>query len=232
MDRLSQYLHGLPTHEVQALLPQGWAAVAQLFPTLWPVVERGAEPPRRLESPDPQQGRRQAFAALREFFVRLATRHAVVLCIDDLQWGDGDSAGYLTELLRPPAPPALLFVGRYRTEDVETSPLLRVLLPWHARAGSAAAVVQVAVDALDPPAARDLAAALLGAADLGGVARADAIAKDAGGHPLFIHELVREVQGGGGLRSLPPQQMPCPRRIRTQRRSLPLRHGTDARSRR
>jgi eukaryotic-like serine/threonine-protein kinase len=197
MDRLSQYLQGLPTHEVQALLPQDWAAVAQLFPVLWPVVERRAEPPRRMEHLDPQEGRRQAFAALREFFARLAARHSIVLCIDDLQWGDGDSAGFLTELLRPPAPPALLFVGCYRTEDAETSPLLRILLPWHARAGSAASVVQVAVEALDPPAARDLAAALLGAADPGRVARADAIAKDAGGHPLFIHELVWDVQGGG-----------------------------------
>ena len=125
MDRLSQYLHGLPIHEVQTLLPQAWAAVAQLFPTLGPVGERGAEPAPRLEPLDPQEGRQQACAALREFFARLAARHPVVLCIDDLQWGDSDSAELLTELLRPPAPPALLFVGCYRTEDAATSPLLR-----------------------------------------------------------------------------------------------------------
>ena len=56
MDRLSQYLHGLPIHEVQALLPQAWAAVAQLFPTLGPVGERGAEPAPRLEPPRPPGG--------------------------------------------------------------------------------------------------------------------------------------------------------------------------------
>ena len=209
VDTLSQYLHGLPWPEVQALLPHDVAALTWLFPVLGSVAGRGAEPPHHPESPDPQEVRRQAFVALRELFMRLAARHPVVLCIDDLQWGDGDSAALLAELLRPPAPPALLFIGCYRTEEAETSPLLQALLPWHARAGSAAAVAQIAVEALDPSDARELAMALLGEVDPGKTARAEVIAEDAGGHPFFIHELVREVkEGGGWVRLTSPAILP------------------------
>ena len=190
IDALSRYLNRLPKGEVEALLPTNVQALGRLFPALrrlQPVVRAQR---KVLNIPEEREQKRRARTALRELLERLAHRKPLVLYIDDLQWGDRDSAELISEMLRPPDPPPLLLLGSYRSEDKDSSPLLEDLLNSpHVQEG--ADVREIAVEELPEDDAYQLALHLLGerSAPLEAVARV--IARESAGSPYFVAELVR-----------------------------------------
>lgn len=189
VDALSEYLKRLPPLEAERVLPRDMLALARLFPVLREVGELATARARVLGIPDSQELRRRAFAALRELLARLADRKPLLLFIDDLQWGDADSAALLADLLRPPNPPILGLLVSYRSEEADTSPVLRSFLQsLQAARGD---VRRLEVGELSQGEARELAVALLGEAEPSLLSRAEAIARESGGNPLFANELVR-----------------------------------------
>jgi predicted ATPase len=191
VDSLAHYLRRLPAVHSEALLPHDVLALARLFPVLRQVGTVAHARRAVLDIPDSQELRRRAFAALRELLVRLADRAPLVVCIDDLQWGDLDSASLLEALLRPPDPPALLLIGCYRSDEAATSPMLQSVLPKRAGVTTAVEARDIALEELPPDEGRELALMLLGPGGSSAVARADAIARESGGNPYFIEELAR-----------------------------------------
>jgi hypothetical protein len=196
VDALSQYLTGLPPESAARLLPDEVGLIAQLFPVLRRVQLLEAAPEfalpladsghmRAVGELDAQERRTRAFAALRELLSRLTRRQPVVVAIDDFQWADADSLTLLAEVLRPPDAPPLLVVGTWRTsDDSATRPRLRLPIQ----------VQRLLVEPLPTGDARALVAELLGRSGRR-VDERDAlavgIAEEAGGHPLFIDELIR-----------------------------------------
>ena len=182
VDSLSQYLRRLPRAKAESLLPRGVTALARVFPVLRQVHAVTRTPRRETGIPDTLELRRRAFVALRELLGRLAERLPLVLVIDDLQWGDADSASLLGELLRPPDAPALLLIACYRTEEISTSPTLTRLLPLRELVGSKAYLSEVEVTELSEAEAGELASRLLGPDAEGRRTRSERIAREAGGN--------------------------------------------------
>ncbi len=191
MDALSHRLKSLPNSRVEALLPRDILALARLFPVLRRVEAVAGARRRVLEIRDVHELRRRAFGAFRELLTRLTEEAPLILFIDDLHWGDVDSAALLEELMRPPEPPPLLLIVAYRSEEARTSTVLRKLLPE--RFGSEQ-WQEIKVEPLDPSDSRDLARALLTRARES-AALADAVARESSGNPFFLSELARSVRG-------------------------------------
>jgi hypothetical protein len=193
VDALGQLVKTLPRAEAAALLPAGADELARLFPALRASrdgarksVETDAA--RAVRDVDP---RRRAFDALRELLGAVARRWPCVVFIDDLQWGDEDSAALLRHLLRPPSPPPLLVIAACRRKENAggMAPAFDALLEALRASGR---VEELLVDALAADETRALAARLLGADD----AAAAAVADEAGGVPFFVDTLVERMHEG------------------------------------
>ena len=186
VDALARHLLTLPEEERNELIPEDITLLGRVFK----VIDRLAGPsPPVIELGDPLEQRRRAFAALRELLDRVARRRPLVVHIDDLQWSDGDSLGRLRELLRPPAPPPLLLLLGIRSEQVDERPLVRAFLGGEAAGEGVAQAVDVGP--LDGDEAVELAERLLESEAPEERERAAAIAREAGGVPIFIEEMVR-----------------------------------------
>jgi serine/threonine protein kinase len=186
IDVLVKYLQSLPRNQASGLMPRDIHLAAQLFPVLEGVVAVRDVPRRQAPVQDPSVLRAKAFAAIKELIGRIADKQPLVIAIDDLQWGDVDSARLLAHLVVPPDRPAVLLLLAFRTDEAEHNPTLRETLHTLSMVGARGA--ELRLEPLPPRDAEDLVAALLG--DRGrGAARA--IAERGEGHPLFMAELAR-----------------------------------------
>ncbi len=183
VDGISEHLASLSPSAASALLPSAIPLLARVFPVLQQAASvRGHSQSFDLEAVGMQEGRVLLFAAVRELFARLAAACPLLLVIDDIQWADGDSLAMLAEILRPPAPPLLLLATIRGSLDVRA-------LPFETRS--------ILVGRLTPDESVDLARALIADPEEN-AALADAIARESGGHPLLLAELVRHARAVGG----------------------------------
>ncbi len=201
VDALSRYLGRLPWNEAARLIPRDVAALARLFPVLRRVGVIVEAVQQTVTITDVHELRRRAFAALRDLLLQLGQHHPLVLYIDDLQWGDTDSAALLSDLLRPPDPPVLCLLCAYRSEYAATSACLQALLTTQGTAQGTPARLEVAVEPLDAAETKALTLELLGPNHSAASAQAEAVVRESGGSPYFVRELVQGVQEGADLAS-------------------------------
>ncbi|MEQ9411100.1 MAG: protein kinase [Fuerstiella sp.] len=125
IDSLVLFLRSRPEQEVRGWLPDDIGLLAQLFPMLRRVTSIGERIVGRSDAQDARQLRHRAFAALRDLLRAISAATPVILFVDDLQWGDGDSATALRDVLQPPQAPAVLLLGTYRSDEANDSAYLK-----------------------------------------------------------------------------------------------------------
>lgn len=194
IDALSRYMMQLPTDQAAELLPRNVHSLARLFPVLKRVraIAQARTPKQRAE--DPREVRNQAFGALKDLLLRISDYQPLVMQIDDLQWGDADSARLLLHLIDGPDAPGILFLGAYRRDEEDNSPFLRQVLGEGGIDPQVTQIVRVDVDALTSREAERLSHELLRDFPTANALFANTIAAEAEGVPFFIGELVQHVK--------------------------------------
>ncbi len=191
VDDLRWYLETLPGRDRVALLPDDPAPLVRLFPVL--DLRKAGTPPTP-DGANPHDLRAQSFAALKQLFHNLASRRQLILFIDDLQWGDVDSAELLRELLREPEAPPMLLIGTYRTDDANDPALASVLADRHC----------VELAPLSDEEARLLVNRMSADHRASLASLADDITREAQGSPFFLGEMVRHLGAQPSVEALPP----------------------------
>jgi serine/threonine protein kinase len=177
VDQLAQLLAALPPAERDALLPDEAALIGRLFPVLAPLTTGPRQEERAGRTP--AQARRHGFLVLRQLLERLATRQALVLVVDDLQWADADSLDLLAVLLGGEgACPCALFLLVMRDDGaaVGAADALLAGLP-------AARVRRLTLGGLDAAEQDQLLRAIGG--------QPAHVTEETAGNPLLITELAR-----------------------------------------
>jgi eukaryotic-like serine/threonine-protein kinase len=195
MGDVCRLLRGLDPGTAQNVLPRHVAALVRLFPALEEVPAVAERTGRaRFVSADERETRRQAFGALRELLALIGDRRTLIVHIDDLQWGDVDTAELLRDVLRPPDAPIMLLILAYRSEDQEGSPCFKVLTEE-----PIGTETHVHLGPLSTAAAEALMRELLQSKQ----SKLDVplLVSEAGGNPFLLHEVAHfaVLQEAGGL---------------------------------
>ncbi len=182
IDALGRHVFGLDRAQLLSVLTPESALLGQLFsvfralPTLPDEMARAGP----LES---QEQRSLAFNQLRQLVHRLTKSRPLVLFVDDVHWGDADSARLLAEIIRAPCRERLLVILGYRPDGGEE--FMDVL--DEAELGIEQQRLEIAE--LPPVEARMLAQTFL---PEGPPEVIEAVVASAGGNPIFIEQLAHQ----------------------------------------
>ena len=191
IDALCGRLVTLQSDAVKKMLIPDVAVLAQLFPVLQRVSSIAALSSVRLENFEPEQVRKIAAGALRHLLFQLARIKKVVCFIDDLQWGDRDSAELLLDVLEHPDAPSLLIFATFRSDEAEASPFLQA---WKSRtlvSHSSFSQTDIQLKPLTLEQCIELVVAIIGVDTEPVRRRAAEIAEETEKNPYLLSELAR-----------------------------------------
>jgi predicted ATPase len=170
-----------------------------VFPVLRTIDSVAEEPRLETDVQDPQELIRRASLALKELLGNLARTRSVVLFVDDLQWGDVDSARLLREVLAPPVIPALMVLVSYRLEETK-NPTLKTLLQSVDSTSDGQVRFAVDVGPMERNAARDMIRSLVqgspAVAQDSDQRRVDSMIDESEGNPYLLHEFAQHWSSG------------------------------------
>jgi tetratricopeptide (TPR) repeat protein len=188
MDDMSHQLRTLAPH-LDRFVPGEIGALARLFPVLKRVdaITQAMEK-NPVHISNVAELRRRAFHAFASLLRAISTERTVVICLDDLHWGDSDSAALFQHLFSRRSVPPLAIIAAYRAGE----PPPEFIRLWRTSVAGASCPVRVAsitVGPLDSQAAEQLARARLARDGISDPDAACALASQSGGNPLLLEQL-------------------------------------------
>ena len=192
MDALVRHLLRLDELLVGHILPVHLPELARAFPALerLPSVQRllGADATRG----GPSRERQRAELALFELLRRCAGHSALVLWIDDLQWGDLDSVHILKSWIESEESLPIMLVLSYRGEEREDNACLRLLAA--AEPSANAVQLEIGVSPLSASDVESLCQSTLGSLAPRHSSLVNRIVHEAHGSPFLAWQLVTLAQ--------------------------------------
>ncbi|MCP4783492.1 MAG: protein kinase [Fuerstiella sp.] len=204
IDAIVAFLRSRPDDDVVKYLPDDIRMLAHLFPIMRRVACIAERTDQPIQGLDDRQIRYRAFFALRDMLISISNSTPVVMFIDDLQWGDGDSATVLFELLSPPSPPAVLLLGTYRSDEAGDSPFLKEWNRLNTERSDTCQAQKIDVGPLTEDECLELVAARVGvdSEDISG--QITDLFQDTRGNPYFLEQLIEGFDAATGrFRAVP-----------------------------
>jgi eukaryotic-like serine/threonine-protein kinase len=195
VDALALHLKRLPEPMVERILPLEIEPLCQIFPALVEIPAIAKNQTVRRAYAEPRERRQRGLSALREMLCRLAHWEPLVLFIDDLQWGDEETAALFCELMQAEQAPQALFIGTFRSEEANSLclRLIRRSQRTPTEQLQLAEQIELSVDRLEPADAYQLAYDLLSQGGLPQAELAKQVALEAAGDPLFIRVFAEQL---------------------------------------
>jgi tetratricopeptide (TPR) repeat protein/tRNA A-37 threonylcarbamoyl transferase component Bud32 len=189
VDVLTGVLLALPPADLETVVPKDLAALVRLFPVM-KRIKRFADAPAT-DDGDRGELRRRGFAALRALMSKLARVRPLVVFVDDVHWGDADSAAFFSDIIHQPEAQMLVILAHRPEDYLGVAAKLR-----HPQGGLRRGEIrEIEVGALPDDEAIALVSQLTGES-LG----VEAAVKAAAGNPLLLSEMARARQLGEGVR--------------------------------
>lgn len=198
--------------------------VAELMPHIWTAQERARLAERQPARLRAEAQKQRLFQSILHLMLALAEQHGVVLCMDDLHWGDSGSVQLLHYLARQVSRRRLHLIVTYRPEDLETerasqeAPFVETMR----RLSQEGIGETVALNNLTRENIRTLVESVFGSRAIP-VTVSDRVYQETGGNPLFVFELLKwwretgkldeQGQDWAQLEVIAPDQQDLPPRI-------------------
>ena len=194
IESLTAYLAQRSGRELREILPKDTGLLAQVFPAFMRLREVEALTRNTTIPQDGREVRKRAFLALRELFQAISEEKPILLFLDDMQWGDAESAELIREIVRAPDPPRVMLLMTYRRDEAATSAFLKY---WKNSSGDELAEHEVEIGPLSSSEIERLIESYVTRDDTDRFERVMSIANETGGNPFLLVEFLESLEGSG-----------------------------------
>lgn len=196
VDTLVRYLRSRRGKWLESEQPDDVEFLAAIFPLFRRVDWIAQYAIHDLSRTEPQKIRGRAFYSLRQFLTAIARRTPIVIHLDDLQWGDADSARVWQELLVHDEAPPLLMLGSYRSDEAGGSTFLQTWNQLKQSTFHKLETRQVTVSALTQEQCLELVEQRTGLAPDVIQDQVDQLFTETAGNPYFLEQLLEGFDPG------------------------------------